>query len=211
MKSKSKLELADLDPDELTGKGDTVGVAMKDNVNFPDAADLLAELAAANAIAKAKVIVQKNTAKAAVQATADRDAALEVVGGVLTAVGAHVDSVAKGNPVIIESAGLGVKGAATHIGALGQVQNLSLTAGDNPGEVDAQWDPLTGKTHYELMKCVGDPGVEANWVLIGSSGGSKTALLGQPSGTNMWLRVRAKAPKPANDGPWSQPAHKIVP
>jgi hypothetical protein len=211
MKAKSKLELAGLDPDGLTGKADSVGTAMTGNVNFPDAAALLAQLAAANITAKAKVIVQKNTMIAAVQATKDRDAALEVVGQALTAVGAHVDSVAKGNPVIIESAGLGVKGAATHIGPLGQVQNLSLTAGDNPGEVDAHWEPMRGKTHYELMRCVGDPSVEANWVLIGSSSGSKKALMGLPSGTSVWVRVRAVAPKPEHNGPWSQPAHKIVP
>ena len=91
------------------------------------------------------------------------------------------------------------------------MQNLSLSTGDNPGAVDAHWDAVTGRKSYEQQHCTGDPGVEANWKMVGSSSASKTSFADLASGTRLWVRVRAKGTKPANDGAWSQPATIIVP
>jgi hypothetical protein len=210
--AKVKLELDDLDPDGLAGKGDAVKTAMTGNANFPDAATLLAKLNTDNAAAKAKIIAQKNAAKAATQATLDRDAALVPVRQDLVDIGGHVQSVSHGNPVVIESAGLGVS-APTHnpVGKLGQVQNLSLSVGDKPGEADAHWDALSTRNTYEQHLCTSDPAVETNWKHYSTTGASKTTFAGQASGTRIWSRVRANASKPENNGPWSQPATIIVP
>ena len=109
------------------------------------------------------------------------------------------------------SVGFGVKGDAVPVGKLGQVQNFSLTTGDNPGEVDAHWDAVFGRNTYEHQRCTTDPSVEANWQHVSTSGASKTTFTGQPSGSRVWHRVLANASKAANNGPWSQPATIIVP
>jgi hypothetical protein len=92
-----------------------------------------------------------------------------------------------------------------------QVQNLSLTTGDNPGAVDGQWDAVSGRKSYEHQHCTADPAVDANWKMVSSSSASKTTFTGLTSGSRLWARVRAKGTKPANDGAWSQPATIIVP
>ena len=209
--SKVRLDLDDLNPDGLTGKGDAVKTAMTGNANFPDAGALLTKLGTDNATAKAKIVAQKNAVKAALQATLDRDAALAVVKQDFVDLGGHVQSASHGDAAVIESSGLGVKGTGTPVGKLGQVQNLSLTTGDNPGEVDGHWDKLSGRNTYEQHLCTGDPSVEANWKHYGTSGASKTTFTNQPSGTRLWSRVRANASKSENNGPWSQPATIIVP
>lgn len=125
--------------------------------------------------------------------------------------GAQVQAKSKGDPDIIKSFNMGVKSPNAPIGPLDQVQNLSLTTGDQPGEVDGHWNAVHGKSNYEHQRCLTDPNVEANWQFTGSCSPSKTTLRGQPSGTRVWVRVRAKAPKDQNDGPWSQSATIIVP
>jgi hypothetical protein len=210
--AKVKLELEHLDPDGVTGKGDAVKTALTGNASFPTATTLLTKLGTDLTSAKAKVITQKNTQKTATQTTLDRDTALALVKQDLVALGALVQEVSQGNAVLIETSGFGVA-APTH-GALGQmpqVQNLSVTTGDNPGEVDAQWDAVRGRKGYEQQLCMGDPAVEANWKLAGSSSASKTTFTGQTSGARLWVRVHAKGTKPENDGAWSQPATIIVP
>jgi hypothetical protein len=209
--AKVKLELDGLDPDGLTGKGDAVKAAMTGNANFPNAGPLLTKLGTDLAAAKAKIITQKNAAKAATDATIDRDNALAVVRLDLVNIGSHVQEVSSGSAVIIETAGLGVKAKGAPIGQLAQVSGLSLTAGDNPGEVDSHWNPVYGRMSYDLARCTGDPAVEANWQNLGSISGSKKTFKNQTSGTRVWFRVRAKAPKEEFDGAWSQPATIIVP
>jgi hypothetical protein len=210
--AKVKMELNGLDPDGLTGKGDAVKTAMTGNANFPTATTLLTKLGTDLTSAKAKVITQKNTQKTATQTTIDRDGALDLVKQDLVALGSLVQEVSQGNAVVIETSGFGVA-APTHgaIGQMPQAQNLSLTTGDNPGEVDAQWDAVPGRKGYEQALCAGDPAVEANWRMSGSCSASKTTFTGQASGSRLWARVRAKGTKPENDGAWSQPATIIVP
>jgi hypothetical protein len=134
--------------------------------------------------------------------------ALEVA---LTQNGHVVESTPNVTPDMAMSVGFAVKGAPVPVGKLGQVQNFSLTTGDNPGETDAHWNSVWGKNTYEHQRCTTDPSVEANWQHVSTSGASKTTFTGQVSGSRVWNRVRANASKPENNGPWSQPATIIVP
>ena len=140
-----------------------------------------------------------------------RDAAAAVVLADLNVALPYVQETSGGDPAIIAKANLDTKSQSTAIGKLSQVQNLSLTTGDEPGAVDGHWDAVPGRKSYEHAHCTGDPAVEANWKLVSSSSASKTTFTGQSSGTRLWGRVRAKGTKPENDGPWSQPATIIVP
>ena len=109
------------------------------------------------------------------------------------------------------SVGFETKGTGAPVGKLPQVENLSLTTGDKPGDVDSHWNSVRGSHGYEHMHCTSDPAVEANWNLVEGSTGSKATHSGLASGSRLWSRVRAKAPKREHNGPWSQPATIIVP
>ncbi len=87
-------------------------------------------------------------------------------------------------------------------------ENLSITAGDNAGELDLQWDPVAGAKTYEVQISP-DPVTATSWVSQPSVTRSKTVILGLTSGARMWARVRAV--NAAGQGAWSDVATKIVP
>ncbi|MEI7534339.1 MAG: fibronectin type III domain-containing protein [Verrucomicrobiae bacterium] len=87
-------------------------------------------------------------------------------------------------------------------------RNLSLTAGDNAGELDAQWDPPGNAKSYEVQTSV-DPFSDATWKTTETVTNSKVALLGLPSAAKIWVRVRGI--NSAGKGAWSDPAVKVVP
>jgi hypothetical protein len=151
----------------------------------------------ANETAKQMTIV-KDTARAALELA-------------LTQNGHTVESTPNVTPDMALTVGFDVRGSAVPVGPLPQVSNLSVSIGDHPGEVDAHWDAVYGKSNYECAQCTGDPAVEANWTLIGSCSASRIKFKNLASGKRLWIRVRAKAPKDENDGAWSQPATIIVP
>jgi hypothetical protein len=173
----------------------------------PDPTVVAFNLLIANA--EAKITAAEVAQRAATQATADKDAA--IVQLVLGAQewGIYVQKVSKGDPAKIALANMDIKGAATPIGPLGQVQSLAVTEGDKPGELDLIWDPMYGANHFEIQTCT-DPNA-GNWQFAASCSGSKRTLTGQTSGARIWCRVRAIAPAEENSGAWSDPAVKIVP
>ena len=108
-----------------------------------------------------------------------------------------------GNALLI---GYELVGVATPSPALGKVLNLSVSTGDNPGELDAQHDPVKGATGYESETSAdGNTG----WVHASTTGVSKETFTGLPSLTHQWVRTRAI--KGSVHGPWSDPAKGLVP
>ena len=204
--AKVKLGLANMSPDDIVSLANQIKTAMTGNANFPSPNPTLTALATAITTATTKVAAQA----AAKQATDDRDAAIAELCALLTSLADHVSNVSGGDPVKIESAGMGVKAPNAPIGALGQVQNLSISAGDSVGRLNLQWDPVRGVTNYEIQSST-DPNVASGWKLVDTSGSSRLSMDGLTSGQKLWFRVRAKAPKKVNDGPWSDPATKVVP
>ena len=208
--AKVRLGLAALTPDAVVSLANQVKTAMTGNANFTTPNPTLVALGAAITTATAKVAAQKAAQLAAKQATEDRDTALTTLESLLNQEASYVENVTGGDPVKIASAGMSTKNPAAPVGALGQVQNLSLSAGDNAGRLDMNWDPVRGAKNYEVQSSI-DPNTDANWKLIDTSSASKLTLTGLTSGQRVWIRVRAKAPKKVNDGAWSDPATKIVP
>lgn len=208
--AKVKLGLASLSPDEVVSLANQVKTAMTGNANFTTPNPPLASVTTLTTTATTKVAAQKAAQAAAKQATDDRDAAVAALVLALTSLAAYVENTSGGDPVKIASAGMSVKASNAPVGPLGQVQNLSITAGDSEGRLDLQWDPVRGAKNYEIQTSL-DPNVPANWKLVDTSSASHLSLEGLASGQKIWVRVRAKAPKRANDGAWSDPATKIVP
>ena len=181
---------------------------MTGNANYttpdPSAADFLilkndygtalAEAIAAQALAKEK--------------TALKDAKRLALETGLTLRGKYVDLKSGGDKVKILSAGFDVAEDRTPTTLPEPVGNLALTAGDSAGEIDAQWDAVSGARTYHVETSP-DPITPTSWTRQKDVTKSKTIILGLTSGTRVWMRVRAV--NAAGEGAWSDPATKIVP
>ena len=149
---------------------------------------------------------QFNTAQAAAkQATQVKDTARAALESALTQRGNYVELTAASaaDPVaVIESAGFSAKSASVPSGVPDMVQNLSLTPGDNAGEIDAQWDPVAGvKINYDLHWSP-YPATDTSWKDCPGTTKSKAVLTGFTSGQQILVRVRAKGS--GGTGAWSQ-------
>jgi hypothetical protein len=209
---KAILNLNNANAEEVLRVGKNVQKGFSDNATvFTSPKPPLATMGAHTTDLDAKIGVVKTTEEAHTAAIIARDAAATVVLADLNVALPYVQETSGGDPLIIARANLGTKSQPAPVGKLPQVQNLSLTTGDKPGAVDAHWDAVSGRKGFEHQHCTGDPAVEANWKLVGSSSASQTSFADLTSGTRLWTRVRAKGTKPENDGAWSQPATIIVP
>jgi hypothetical protein len=187
-----------------------IKTAMTSNASFTTPNPSLTSIGTLITTATTKIAAQKAAAQAALQATNDRDAAIAALNAALTLLAAYVENTSGGDAVKIQSAGMSVKAASAHIGALDQAQNLAVTAGDNDGELDATWDPVRGAKSYQVQVSA-DPITGTSWRDVSPVSGSGKTLTGLTSGARTWVRVRAIAPKEANNGAWSDPAVKMVP
>jgi hypothetical protein len=149
-----------------------------------------------------------NAQQAAKQATTQKENARIALEAALNQRGNYVELTAAGDVAKIQSAGFDVKGSGAPAGVPGTVMNLFITSGDNAGELDLQWDPLTGAKTYEVQLSP-DPVTNASWNGHQSVTKSRTAVTGLTTGVRMWARVRAVAA--AGPGAWSDVATKIVP
>ncbi len=153
-----------------------------------------------------------NTAQAAAkQATQVKDTARLVLESALSQRGNYVELTAASaaDPVaVIESAGFSARSAASASQVPDTVGNLSITAGDNAGELDFHWDPASGASSYEVHVSP-DPVTATSWAPQKGVTKSKAAVSSLTSGTKMWARVRAIGP--GGTGAWSDMATKIVP
>ena len=155
--------------------------------------------------ALADSLAANNTAK---EKTAAKDNARIALEGGLTSRCAYVNIKSKGNKSTQLSSGFDVTGTRTPPSLLPAVQNLSASAGDNAGELDFQWDPLSGRKTYQVETSP-DPMTPTSFVRQKSVTKSKTAIPGLPTGTRVWCRVRGV--NAAGEGAWSDPVSKIVP
>lgn len=126
----------------------------------------------------------------------------------LTAEGRTVDNAAKGDKAIIESAGMQASDTPSPVGELPRVENLSLSHGDNPGEVDAHWNPVKKKLNYTVQTTT-DPLGSAPWVTRSTPTKSSVTITGQTSGAKIWVQVCANGT--AGAAPFSDPAVITVP
>ncbi len=209
--AKVKLNLARRSVDEKLTFGDGIKNGITNNATtFPDPVPNMTAYGALITDLRTKnnaVTTAKAALKAAYTALAASEAAFDAG---TTTLGEYVQTKSGGEQAKIESAGMSVKAPNTPIGPLGQVENLSVTVGDDDGELELSWDPVRGAKSYEIQVCP-DPITPANWRSLAPSTKSKKTLKNLPSGQRTWVRVRAIAPKEENDGAWSDPAVKVVP
>jgi hypothetical protein len=182
--------------------------ALTGNVNFPTPPVLPPALGTKITSAQAKLTAADNAQAASKQATADKDAEMDVLKAMAMQDIGYVDLTANGNESMILSAGLPVRSAKTPQSVPNQVMNLSLTTGDNDGSLDAHWDSQNNISTFEVQGSP-DPFTSTSFVTLDTVTKSSTTLPGLPSGSRHWVRVRGV--NSAGKGPWSDPAVKTVP
>jgi hypothetical protein len=121
----------------------------------------------------------------------------------------YVEAVAGDDLVLIQSAGMGVRGPAISTGETPtQPAALAATAGDRDGEIDLTWEAIIGTKSY-VMERSPDPPTETSWTHAGVSTKSRATISGLTSGTRYWFRVAAINAN--GQSGWSDPAVKIAP
>ena len=126
----------------------------------------------------------------------------------LTSEGRTVDNVAQGDKAVIESAGMQATNTPAPVGEMPRVENLSITQGDNPGEVDAHWNRVLKKSNYTVQQ-TRDPLGSVPWETKGNPTKSSFTITGLVSGSKVWVQVCANGT--AGAGPFSDPATVTVP
>ena len=209
-KMKVKLGLDRLMPEQKVMVAKTIKTAMTTNAAVFTAPNPTMTVLGGLITAAETAIEAYKTAVANVSLalTQRDDAVAAMCGGVVQEAG-YVDSKSGGVVATIELAGMGVRRDSTPIGPMPQVEHLAVTAGDHDGELDLVWDPVPGASSYEIWLSP-DPMTETGWKFAKSSPKSSAMLLGLTSATKVWVRVRAIGADP-QEGPWSDPAVKVVP
>jgi hypothetical protein len=207
--AKIKLNLNSLNGDQIVSLALQVKTAMTGNANFTTPNPTMPALGTGITNAQTKIAAYNSALAALDVLKTDRDTAVAALTALVRQEAAYVDNIANGSASIIQSAGMSVQSQRTPSGVPDMVQNLSLSAGDNAGEIDAHWDPVKGtKIGYDLQWTL-TPLTEASWKDLPGTTKSKAALLGFPSGQQIYLRVRAKGS--GGTGAWSQTASKFAP
>jgi hypothetical protein len=210
-KIKVKLNLKDKSDSDLLTFAQAHVTAITGNANFTTPLPATTVFAGALSLYQT-ALGNFNTAQAAAkQTTTVKDTARNALEAMLAQRGNYVELTAASaaDPAaVIESAGFAVKAAPGASQVPDMVTNLSITAGDNAGELDLQWDPVNGAKSYEIQTSP-EPVTATSWIGQGSVTKSKGVVTGLTSGVKMWARVRAVGP--GGTGAWSDPATKIVP
>ena len=138
-----------------------------------------------------------------------RDAKIDALRAAHSSMAKAVESECNGNPVLLSASGYDLAhDAVKSTTAPGQVRNVSVTAGDADGTLDVQHEAEDFASSYELQLTTGDP-VTGPWVTKCSQTSSRCTLRDLTSGQRVWVRLRALGAN--GNGPWSDPATKIVP
>ena len=96
-------------------------------------------------------------------------------------------------------------GASTPAPALGQVQNLSVTNGDMPHELDLHWNAANPRPLLYPVRMCEDPYDQSKMAQIGTPSASKFTAKNLTAGKKYWFEVAATGTGDQT-GPWSDPA-----
>jgi hypothetical protein len=206
--AKVKLNTAGLTDLQLIQLGTDMKTALTGNPNFTTPVPTLIAGGTILTTAQTKLTASDTLQAAAQQGTTDKNVSIDAVRALLTQWGNYIELTANGDESKIQSAGVQVRATRAPVGIPDQVQNLGVTAGDNEGELDPNWDSVANAKTYEMQSSP-DPITGTSWVAKGSVTKSKGTLTGLTSGAKMWVRVRAIGT--AGPGAWSDPATKVVP
>jgi len=205
-----ELNIQELTIPELLATAAGIASALEGNPNFPTPNPPPAELdriAAELTAAEREYRDQRaraNTAKVA------RDQAADTLRKALADEADYVQETSGGDVAKILSASLHVEETTSFwpFGSVGEVEELSSSAGDQPGEIDLVWEPVPSAQGYEVEIAYDLLG-EGPWEQSGATTKSKITIESLSNRTRYWFRVRAVGERGAGD--WSEPTMKFAP
>jgi hypothetical protein len=206
--AKVKLNLNRLADVDIIQQCNDIKTALTGNATFATPTPTLTAFGTLITTAQTKLTASDNAQTASKQATSDKDAAIAALLAAVSQLATYVDLTAAGDESKIMSAGMDVRAQRTPSAPPSQVANLSVTAGDNAGELDLHWDPAQSAKSYEVHVSP-DPVTNSSWNSKPSVTKSKATVTDMASGTRIWARVRAI--NAAGQGAWSSPISKVVP
>jgi hypothetical protein len=125
----------------------------------------------------------------------------------ITGMGRNVDNIAKGDKVIILSAGMEADKEREPAQLPGTPTALEAKPGDMPGTVDLKWKRPQFGLFFNVYAST-DPPNANSWVLKGQTTKSKATISGLNSMTSYWFKVEAIGT--VGTGPQSDPAKSVV-
>lgn len=151
----------------------------------------------------AKLIARASNAKSDIIAFNNARTVLEDTLGVL---GNYVNSIAKGDPAIVDKSGFPSYDTTrpAHTGAPNAPSDLRLRQGDLSGGIVARYKPDRQGSTNEVQTNTADPNTEASWRTKGLYQGGRAEMDGFTPGGVLWVRVRTVGLKGVM-GAWSDP------
>lgn len=188
--AKISLELKDKTEQELIDFVETVDTKMTGNANFPTPVPSQADFKAPAALLSDKLAEIAQIEATLREARSALKALRAAVEEVLKERAGYVDDVADGDETKILGAGFKVRSTNTTPTMPSAPQGLSVTRGDDEGEMDLQWEPVpNARTYVVEMRIHATP--ENAWTQAELPTKSRTSLNGLTPGQRYEFRVRA--------------------
>lgn len=131
-----------------------------------------------------------------------------VLDGLLTALAKHVEMESLGDEAKIKSAGMSIKNKAVPVGTPLRPEGLVIAEGKAEGALAPKWKNVKGAKSYIIRGTTSITDTDS-WQLLLVVTKTSAILEGLKSGQQYWLQVAAVGA--AGQGPWSDPATKVVP
>ncbi len=133
--------------------------------------------------------------------------ARKALAAALCRLGAYVNTVAEGDPAVVERSGFPSYSTARtpDLSAPTAPLNLRLKHAGPIGSIVARYKAARRPSMNEVQVCMGDPNDESQWRTVGIFQGQKVTLTGLTPGAIVWVRVRTAGLR-GKMGNWSDPA-----
>ncbi len=195
---------------ELLATASGIVTALTENEHFPQPNPPTADLDRLRRELSAAEEEHRRQRTAAAAAKLKRDICAEELRRALALEAEYVQEASGGSIAKILSANLHVEEQTSYwpFGHLGQVEDVSASSGDQPGEIDLDWEPVAGASGYEVEIAYDLLG-EGPWEQIGATIQSRLTINHLSNKTRYWFRVRAVGERGA--GEWSEALMKFAP
>ena len=210
--AKLKLNTSRLNAEQLIAKADLVlpkiAPAPPKLPPVPDVEDNATRLKLARDKAKATYDAYEAAKAALPGLMTARDEAAEILREEHAAMGSALEAKTR-DPVALSATGYELAQRANRSSSPpAMIENLKLTAGDEPQTLIGSFDPDALAYTYEVQLTTGDS-VTGPWTTVMTPTTRTFKLTGLTSGQRVWVRVRGVGTN--GPGPWSDPFTKIVP
>lgn len=188
--------------------GDLIITKVTGNTHYPDADAVLGAFSTANT----KVKADNAALEIALQVVEEKRASLEASEAewdvTLTALSDHVQSVSKGDLMMLQSTGFELQGVPAPIGELLAPTKVSARTNGVAGVIKLRFNRSRGATHYVVQRASANPNDEASWETLDTVSAASFEDTGLTSGTKYWYRIAAKGFTTTSG--WSNPVCKMA-